>query len=739
MCCVIIGRGVLSRPTWFPMTIRLKRIEERVSVKSNFLIIGMVPIFLSLIVTSCANQNELNSSLDVKDKQQVVLSRSYLEDDLLATSGEVSTAGDEVVAEAVNAYVPTRLAGPSIEALKPIQWPSADERKINVISDQFSSIGDLKMAADRMSVKDFVHYIFGELLNVNYVLGQTLISASQDAEGITLSLSNSLSPRALFILVSEILSNRGIDITFDNETFYIHLREETSSKAEVIIAIGGQPSDVPNTVNTIQQVVPLQYGIKISTERVLRSLVDAKITPDFDQSVVFVEGKKKSILRALELIELLDTPATRSKFVGLIKLNFLTPDDFTRDVSVLLNNEGIDVSVSSPNRKNVVLVPLRQIGAVAIFSVSDVLLNRVLYWASVIDVPSQGSSAQYFVYKPKFSSAVDLGESVGALLGNGVVNQVSNNNADGDRQARETGNAPAKTRVIGNGDDGVRMVVDQRANALIFFTTGGRYRALMPLLTQLDTLPSQVMLDMTIAEVSLKDEFKYGFEWAVSRGEVNLLTQGAFGVSNIGSLGLIIQGNEGPLNANFLNSNSLVNVLSNPTLLVRDGTSASISVGSDISVVGQTTQDPINGERQTTSSEYRKTGVDVTVTPTVNGQGIVSMVIDQTISNSLPSSSGSSGNPDIFERTIATEVLAKSGQTVMLAGLISENFSTGAVGAPWLSHVPLLGNLFKSESDSGNRTELIMLITPRVIVNLDEWELIKEDFKDGLKYMRLSE
>ena len=80
-------------------------------------------------------------------------------------------------------------------------------------------------------------------------------------------------------------------------------------------------------------------------------------------------------------------------------------------------------------------------------------------------------------------------------------------------------------------------------------------------------------------------------------------------------MGLFIDGDEGPLTANFLSSNSLVNVLSSPTLTVRDGVSASINVGSSISVVGSTTTDPINGERQTTTSEYRQTGVDVSVTP----------------------------------------------------------------------------------------------------------------------------
>jgi general secretion pathway protein D len=281
------------------------------------------------------------------------------------------------------------------------------------------------------------------------------------------------------------------------------------------------------------------------------------------------------------------------------------------------------------------------------------------------------------------------------------------------------------------------MVVDERANALVFYTSGGEYQALMPLLAKLDTLPKQVSLDITIAEVTLQDEFKFGVEWALSRSEVTLTTQGAFGASAVGGLGLIVDGLEGPLTANFLNTNSLVKVLSNPTIMVRDGVEAIINVGSDISVVGATTQDPINGERQTTSSEYRKTGVDVTVTPTVNAQGIVVMEVSMTISNSLPNSAGASGNPDIFERLITTEVVAQSGQTIMLGGLISENYSSGGSGAPGLASIPLLGNLFKSKSDSTDRTELIMLITPQVQDSVDRWDSVKDDFQRGLKFLQM--
>jgi general secretion pathway protein D len=613
--------------------------------------------------------------------------------------------------------------------IRPIQWPASESYDAQLMGAELSTERSLSVAVERMSVRDFAHYVFGDVLSLNYVLDEAISTGKVGENGdITLNTAKQVSPRDLFNLAADLLSERQVDITYANETYYINRPKESGRSKKAIIGIGDRPEDVPDTlVHPIVQVVPLEFGIKINVERTLRSLTKAKITPDFDQSVVFIEGERQDILHALELIKLLDTPATRSKHVGLIKLSFVSPEDFSGDIASLLENEGIAVGITKPDKKNLVIVPLKQLGGVAVFAVSEMLLDRVRYWATVLDVPGEGSDEQYFSYTPKNARAVDLGESISALLG------FSNDSADQvDASSRSTGSAPSSQRASGINSSRLKMVVDKRTNTLIFYTTGSQYRDLLPMLDKLDLLPKQVALEIVIAEVSLSDEFKYGVEWALSRGEVTLTTAGAFGVNTIGGMGLIVNGAEGPVTANFLDTNNLVNVLSKPTLIVRDGVVATINVGSSISVVGQTTQDPINGDRQTTSSEYRKTGVDVTVTPTINANGVVMLVINQSISNTVPNSSGAGGNPDIFERQISTELVARSGQTVMMAGLISETTSSSGSGTPGLSKIPFLGGLFKSSGKSTSRTELIMLITPRVIESLESWESVITDFRDGL-------
>ena len=694
----------------------------------NDKILKLLLLSMMLAATGCANHGDLSKASSQGASKSVVIDESYLSaDSALQTDGRSKTAQANSVNKA-----PGNLSDSVLQALKPIDWPTSDTIKSAKWKELFSTKPSISVSAEDMPLLDFLHYVFDDLLAVNYVFDQTVDASADDL--ITLSVVEPISSRDLYNLVIDLLSDRGVQIKQVSNTFYLFRPDPDNREENIVIGVGGESHQVPNTFQQILQLVTLKYGANVSLERNLKTFGAAKIIIDYDQGVAFIQGSRADVLQALDLIKMLDTPSKRSQHIGLIELTYISPEEFSKQVGILLENEGVMSAVGKPSQRSLVMVPLEQLGGLAVFAVTEALIDRVNYWSVVLDVPGQGGSEQFFLYHPKYALAADLGESVSALLAGG---RLGSQNRSGSDAEPTTGNAPSSARTMGVATAAIKMVVDDRANALVFYTSGSEYQALLPLLAKLDTLPKQVSLDITIAEVTLQDEFRFGVEWALSRSEVTLTTQGAFGASAVGGLGLIVDGREGPLTANFLNSNSLVKVLSNPTLMVRDGMQASINVGSDISVVGETTQDPINGERQTTTSEYRKTGVDVTVTPTVNAQGIVVMAVSMTISNSVPSSTGASGNPDIFERLISTEVVAQSGQTIMLGGLISENYSTGGSGAPALASIPLLGNLFKSKSDSTDRTELIMLITPQVQDSVDRWDTVKDDFQRGLKFLQM--
>ena len=637
-------------------------------------------------------------------------------------------------------------------------------------SARFPDNDALVVSLDAVPLKDFINYSFGELLKTSYVIAQELPGLD---EPITLNLEKPVSSRAYFRMIEEMLDSRKIGITFKEGVFYLH---PASGKAlgTIPIGFGSRPQDVPASPGAVMQIVPLRYGINASIERTILDLVSVQVKTDLQQNALFITGDREAVLRALDVVTLLDQPANRSREVAIVNLNYMGSREAAEQLVTLLGNEGVVAGIGRGDGMNVALVPLERLGAMVIFAGSPELLQRVDHWIRQLDKPNQGPEERYFIYHPRHARAADLGESLAPLLGGVVQPQAGNlardtrsalgaataadtrtrsatTRGDGETGAPSTGqfvtqdnvlrrnttrDASATTPLAIKGEN-VTVSVDPRSNSLIFYTTGERYQALLPMVRRLDVPPKQVLLEATIAEVTLTGEFAYGVEFA--------FTNGNFSGGTLGNLGLP----DGGLALNYISSitdqfrlklsatNSLVNVLSNPTLIVRDGVQASISVGNDVPTIGATASDPIQSDTQITQILYRKTGLDLRIRPTINAQGLVVMEIEQSISNTVPGSSSVEGAPTFFERAVTTEVVARSGQSILLAGLISERQNDSTSKVPGFADIPGVGWLFRSDSKGKERTELVVLITPRIIDDPSEWGRIRAGMAEAFDHLRL--
>jgi general secretion pathway protein D len=610
----------------------------------------------------------------------------------------------------------------------------------NQLSKSFSQKKLFQISAKDMQLQDFLQYVLGELLNVNYLITPSIKTVNSP---VTLNIGNEITEQRLFELTEEVLSERGIAITLAKDV-YLVAKIDPNSKNSTRVGVGRDAFSVPSSNGTILQIVPILYGVKTTLKRTIEELTDVQITIDAKQSTLFVRGNNKSIIRALELIQLLDSPAIRGRQIGMVELAFVDVDLYLQQMSLLLENEGIPNSIGSPGNDNLVFVPLPQIGTVAIFSATQKLLERVKFWSKTLDKPSQGDVKQYYIYHPKYARASDIGDSLTPLLNASTASIKSTSRAQEnstDTNSQGSGQLKTTNRSAGASNERMTLVVDERSNALIFFSTGTDYKNILSLIQKLDVLPQQVLLEVVIAEVNLVDDFKFGVEWAMTRGDVSAGTSEAFSVGEIGGLNLLSLGASGDfIKANFFDQNQNINILSRPSLLVRDGVSASIEIGAEISVIGSTTDNLNSGTGvQTTSSEYISTGIAINVTPTVNAQGIVIMAITQSLSNTVPNSSGAGGNPSIFKRNLSTEVVAESGQTIILAGLIDERDSETDTKVPFLGDLPLIGNIFKSKGNNKTKTELVLMITPKVISRTEQWTDIMSSFKSTLVDIELEQ
>lgn len=682
-------------------------------------------VLCSIFLSSCAIVQQHQDRMTADNK---VIDASYLRGVIDAGDRSDTTTPESGVAVNVN---------DESQAFRPLRSLPSGE------SDTFSDIGfsktlsgepSLEVKVDKMPIIDFIHYALGDLLGVDYIIDP---AAQKSIAPVTLASAGLRSPQWLYGTVMQVLGKNGLSVDVTGGNHVIFKVDKKNSSRGVTINAGTDPGDVPQVAGDILQIVPLKYGTNLSLERTLRELLDVTVSVDNVRNTLFLRGVRSEVVKGLSFIAMFDAPANRGRHIGIVNLTYLSAKEFMSQISSLMKAEGIPVGAGDGKNESVVIVPLPNIGSSAVFASSQTLLDRVRYWATLVDQPAAGATSQYFVFTPKFARASEIGESLIELVGGGR-GRAALGNGVGATAGERTGQAPNASRSQGLTTEALQMVVVERSNSLVFNTTGAEYQRLLPLLEQLDVLPKQVLLDIVIAEVTLKDEFKFGVEWAFENGKYSGGTAGGLGASQIVGTAFSFSEIDRQIYAQMLQTSQLVNVLSNPTMLVRDGVQANINIGSDIAVVGATTFDPLVGQRQTTASVYRKTGVDVTITPTVNAKGVVLMQVDQKISNAVPNSSGAAGNPDIFERSISTEIVAGSGQTVLLGGLISEDVSASGASTPLLSSLPGLGWLFRSEGDSGTRTELVMFVTARIMDDLDAWNELEKQFSDGLKFLDYS-
>ncbi len=609
--------------------------------------------------------------------------------------------------------------------LSSIQPKQANEVSAVDLTQQFSAVKLLQLSADSLPLKDYLHHVLGDLLGVSYILGEQV---KADNKSVTLNLQQSISQQRVFNVSEQLLSERGYVIRFEDDIYYIHKAEGSGSQGNLVYGYGQDITDVPNTSETIVQLVPFVYGMQTSLANTIQQLMSVKASADFQRSNIILQGKRKEIIKALEFVKLMDQPIFKNRHIGVYKGTYVSTDELIEKLPELLKQEGISVSASKQNDLAVSMVSLDRIGTLVIFANDKQLIERVAFWAKQIDQVPSGSQLQYFLYAPKFARAADLGESLQLLIGGkgsrGTQPSATTSAAGQNKQNTSSANKGSKSSFSSNED--MALVVDERANTLIFNATGDKYRQLLPLIKRLDVMPKQVILEVMIAEVKLTDEFKQGVSFSLTNQGTATPTGGFKFDSDAKGLTYLLTGNNGKLNINLLQKNDNVNVLSRPSLLVRDGVTANITVGDKIPTVGETIVQ--ESGTTTTSVVYLNTGIKLQVKPTINARGTVIMEIDQEINNQAAGSSAVSGNPILLERSIKTEVVAESGQTIILGGLISETRTINDTSVPFFSSIPLIGKLFDTTSDTGGKTELVVLVTPKIIESGNEWEDIKAKF-----------
>ena len=286
----------------------------------------------------------------------------------------------------------------------------------------------------------------------------------------------------------------------------------------------------------------------------------------------------------------------------------------------------------------------------------------------------------------------------------------------------------------------VRIVPDEVNNLLLIKASPSDYQRIMGVLRRIDRAPLQVMINATIAEVTLNDTLRYGVQVflkgkKLSGGQVN--AEAIPLAPTYPGLNFIIGSFTDPrIVLDALASVTEVKVVSSPSVVVVDNQPALLKVGDEVPVsTQQTAAIEVPNAPIVSSIRFRDTGVILKVIPRVNSSGLVTMDIEQEISAVVPQPGGPSLTPTISQRRIASTISVYSGQMVALGGLISEQRNLDKSGLPVINRIPILGEIIGSNERGMKRTELIVFIRPQVIRDPRDARDVAEELRSRLQLM----
>jgi general secretion pathway protein D len=305
----------------------------------------------------------------------------------------------------------------------------------------------------------------------------------------------------------------------------------------------------------------------------------------------------------------------------------------------------------------------------------------------------------------------------------------------------------------GSRRDAIGIVADEANNSLVISATRNQYDKILRILGRLDAMPTQVLLETVIAEVTLNNELRFGVQWFLKNGRAqfnnvqgDVVGSGGRGAGTEALLKAAVGGVPGfnyLLNAsdfnvvlNALQGVTRVNVISSPNITVLDNRTAKLQVGDQVPIVQQTGQSALSTNAPILNQiEMKDTGVILSVTPRVNKNGLVVLDINQEVSDVVKTTTSNINSPTIRQRRVATSVAVNDGHSLAIGGMVQEKAQISNEAVPVLGELPIVGQAFRNRIDARVRTELIVFIRPRVIRGTAEADRIAEDFRQQFKAM----
>lgn len=629
--------------------------------------------------------------------------------------------------------------------------------------------GTYSLNFDEADLGEVSKVILSDILGHNYVLSPKV------AGKVTLQTTEPLTKDELLPALEMVLRMNNAALVKEGRIYHVEPATEAVYTAGVGAGEGYQ-----------NRVIPIRYVAAADVLEVIKPLLQEKtgISVDAGRNALLVSGSTAEINHITELVGIFDIDVLRGRSFGLFPLAHVAPEDVIKELEAVFNIK----SGGETSNEFFRFLPIERLNAVLAITQQQSYLPDIQNWVLRLDRANSANGGGVNVYKVQHMDALELADILNAIF-TGAAPQskqakvapgqtaasITNKDSSSSKSTSKRSQRTLSTGKAGEGGgvsnvgENVRIIPDESNNSVVIVATPQEYEVIYKVITQLDVMPLQVLIDATIVSVTLSDNLKYGIQWylghvagqsVATSGTGTALTDDKGGADLAGIAKAAVTGGFG---YSFVSDSSDIrailkaeandnklNVISSPSIMVLNNHEASIQVGDEIplrtsqssnfvntspgiSGGGDGTTNTVNsGGFLTSGIQQRKTGVKLKVKPRVNANGFVIMDIEQTVETPKTTTVSQIDSPTIQTREITSNVAVQSGETIVLGGLIDENDTFNQGGIPFLHKLPLIGPLFGSTTKEKLKTELVVLITPRVLKTKLDASAIANEFKRKL-------
>ncbi len=618
-----------------------------------------------------------------------------------------------------------------------------------------SNDGDISLDFSSVDIRDVIKAVLGDLLRLNYTVDAKVQGT------ITIQTSQPLRKEAVLTVFTQALKMNGLALVRSGEMYSVIAAADAPRQSGRAVVDGRGASQADYGV----VIVPLRFVGAAQMKPLLEPMIPSGgiLQTDVGRNLLILGGTAQERSMMLEDIAMFDVDWLTGMSFALYTPKSIEASQLAKELGQIIGGK------DSPINGMVRLVTLDRLNTVMAISPQAQYLDDLGGWVERLDHPGANVDQRLYVYHVQNGRSADLAAVLTKVLSPNNAQSSTNDTAkQGDETIGSVGTSPTLAvnsqrpadssrgtmagrssmddEASGKTDQGIatsgatnlNITADEVNNALVILAAPRDYAVIEAALRQLDTVPLQVFLDASVAEVTLTSDLKYGVQYFFQRGNHNVvLSNGSTSSITASFPGLSYSFSPGSnidVILSALETVTDVHVISSPQVLVLNNQTATLQVGDQVPIAtAQAVSTVTSGAPVVNSIQYHDTGVILKVTPRVNQGGMVMMDISQEVSDVAATTTSTLNSPTIQQRKLSSTVAVRDGETIALGGLIKDGKTDNKTGVPLLQDIPYLGEIFRSTENQGSRTELLVLITPHVVESLEKARDVTRELRRKLE------